>query len=46
MYTKEKVLEESLKYFGGDELAANVFYNKYCLKDKVFANKRFFAMMS
>jgi len=34
MYTKEKVLEETLKYFKNDELAANVFYNKYCLKNK------------
>ena len=34
MYKKEKVIKESMKYFNDDTLAANVFYNKYCLKDK------------
>jgi ribonucleoside-diphosphate reductase alpha chain len=32
-YTREKVLEASKKYFNGDELAANVWLNKYALKD-------------
>ena len=32
-YTREEVYNETLKYFNGDELAANVWINKYCLKD-------------
>jgi ribonucleotide reductase alpha subunit len=32
-YTREEVLTETLKYFKGDELAAEVWINKYCLKD-------------
>jgi len=32
-YTREEVFKESLKYFRGDELAANVWINKYALKD-------------
>jgi ribonucleotide reductase alpha subunit len=32
-YTREEVLSETLKYFKGDELAAEVWINKYCLKD-------------
>ncbi|MEO0895178.1 MAG: adenosylcobalamin-dependent ribonucleoside-diphosphate reductase [Bacteroidota bacterium] len=32
-YTYEEVLEASKKYFNGDELAANVWINKYALKD-------------
>jgi len=34
MYNKQQVLEESLTYFQGDELAANVFMTKYALKTK------------
>lgn len=34
MYKKEEVIEKSLEYFEGDSLAANVFFNKYCLKNK------------
>ena len=34
MYTKKEVLKSSLEYFNQDNLAANVFLNKYCLKDK------------
>ena len=33
MYSFEKALEASKKYFGGDELAASVFINKYALVD-------------
>ncbi|GAB4409806.1 MAG: adenosylcobalamin-dependent ribonucleoside-diphosphate reductase [Bacteroidia bacterium] len=32
-YAYEEVLAESIKYFDGDELAANVWINKYALKD-------------
>jgi len=32
-YKHQEVLEASTKYFNGDELAANVWMNKYALKD-------------
>ena len=32
-YTYDEPFEASLKYFGGDELAARVWVNKYALKD-------------
>jgi len=32
-YSREEVFEKTLKYFKGDELAANVWINKYALKD-------------
>lgn len=32
-YPYERVLEESTRYFRGDTLAANVWINKYALKD-------------
>ena len=32
-YTKQEVLKATLKYFNGDELAADVWIKKYCLKD-------------
>lgn len=32
-YTREEVLEATLDYFNGDTLAAEVWINKYCLKD-------------
>ena len=32
-YTYDEVLESSLKYFDGDELAARVWVNKYAMKD-------------
>ena len=32
-YSYEEVLPEALNYFNGDELAANVWINKYALKD-------------
>lgn len=32
-YTHEEALKASAEYFGGDELAASVFINKYALKD-------------
>lgn len=32
-YSQEEVLQASLKYFKGDELAAQVWVNKYALKD-------------
>lgn len=32
-YTYDQVLEASLKYFSGDELAAKVFVDKYALQD-------------
>ena len=33
-YKKEEVHAATLEYFGGDELATNVWMTKYCLKDK------------
>jgi ribonucleoside-diphosphate reductase alpha chain len=33
-YTKEEVEKATLDYFNGDELAANVWITKYCLKNK------------
>lgn len=33
VYTYEEVLKASIEYFNGDELAANVWVNKYALKD-------------
>jgi len=32
-YTRNEVFNSTLKYFNNDELAANVWINKYCLKD-------------
>ncbi len=32
-YSKEEVYKDTLEYFNGDELATNVWINKYCLKD-------------
>jgi ribonucleoside-diphosphate reductase alpha chain len=34
MYEENNVREMTLEYFGGDELATNVFMTKYCLRDK------------
>ena len=33
IYTYQEALKASTKYFEGDELAANVWINKYALKD-------------
>ena len=33
-YTYEEAFADSLEYFGGDDLAANVFVTKYALTDK------------
>ncbi len=33
MFKENEVREATLKYFGGDELATNVFMTKYCLRD-------------
>jgi len=33
VYSRDEVLKNTLKYFNGDELAANVWINKYALKD-------------
>lgn len=33
IYNREEVFEATLKYFNGDELATNVWINKYALKD-------------
>ena len=33
-YSIEQAREETLEYFGGDELATSVFLNKYALQDK------------
>ena len=33
IYTRTEVYNETLKYFNGDELATNVWINKYALKD-------------
>ncbi|MFW6246799.1 MAG: adenosylcobalamin-dependent ribonucleoside-diphosphate reductase [bacterium] len=32
-YKREEIYESTLNYFGGDELATEVWINKYCLKD-------------
>ena len=37
-YTYDEAFEASLKYFGGDELAARVWVNKYAMKDS-FGNR-------
>jgi len=34
MHEEETVKEATLDYFGGDELAMNVFMTKYCLRDE------------
>jgi ribonucleoside-diphosphate reductase alpha chain len=34
MYSETDVREATLAYFGGDELATNVFMTKYCLRDE------------
>ena len=34
MYSQEQVKKATLEYFGGDDLATNVFMTKYCLRDK------------
>ena len=34
VYTREEVLKNALKHFKNDELAADVWANKYTLKDK------------
>ena len=33
-YTREEVYAETIKYFKGDDLAATVWIDKYCLKEK------------
>ena len=33
IYTFDEALQASIPYFGGDELAAKVWVNKYALKD-------------
>ena len=35
IYTQEEVVEASVKYFNGDDLAARVWLNKYALKDSI-----------
>jgi len=41
VYTEEETKESTLEYFNGDDLAANVFMTKYCLKapDGTFLEK-------
>lgn len=34
IYTKQEIFQDNVKYFGGDELAAGVWIDKYALKDK------------
>ena len=34
MFEEKEVREATREYFGGDELATNVFITKYCLRDK------------
>ena len=34
IYTEEQVYKSTIEYFGRDELAARVFVDKYCLKDR------------
>ena len=43
MFEENQVREATLEYFGGDELATNVFMTKYCLRDKKgsFTEKKF-----
>ena len=33
-YMPEEIMKSSIEYFGGDELAANVWMNKYALRDE------------
>ena len=33
VYSRDEALKASMKYFNGDDLAANVWINKYALKD-------------
>ena len=33
VYSREEVFSKTLEYFNGDELATNVWINKYALKD-------------
>lgn len=35
MYTRTEVYEATIKYFDGDELATNVWIDKYCLKQAI-----------
>ena len=37
-YTPDEIMQSSVEYFHGDELAANVWMNKYALRDddKIF----------
>ena len=35
IYTYQEALEESIKYFKGDELAASVWIGKYAMKDSL-----------
>ena len=35
IYTYDEAFDTSLKYFGGDELAARVWVNKYAMKDSL-----------
>ena len=35
IYTYEEAFNASLDYFGGDELAARVWVNKYAMKDSL-----------
>ena len=41
-YSAEEALAASLEYFGGDELAASTFVNKYALKKPVGDSFLFF----
>lgn len=34
MYSKEEVYKNTLKYFNGNDLAANIWIDKYCLKNQ------------
>lgn len=34
MYAHDEVMAASLDYFGGNDLAANVFVSKYALRNK------------
>ena len=33
-YMPDEIMKSSIEYFGGDELAANVWMNKYALRDE------------
>ena len=43
-YLKSEVQKESINYFNGDALAADVWMNKYCLKDDVNGETHYYEL--